>query len=398
MKDTRNTKAYIEKLKDIKLSESSRARMEKDLLSYAQFHSVRAGGDSRSIEQVPQRTSLLTRLFNLRLQHMTAALLIALMLTGGTTYAAQGAVPGDFLYPVKVEVTENIQSAIALSNEAEAKLQARLTEERLEEAEELASRGDLDAEASADLQTRIEAHYSEALKRSAEAEAEGDLETAATVRASLEGTFRTYASVLSQVGANEDTDATASLVNDITGYADATARATATAEVSADAKTDVEATLTAAGNMLSDLRTQLDRAQSEISAETHARITAQIEETASVYAQAEAYFRAEAYDRAYASAQEVMRMSNQVKAMITTALRLNIDISTDSLLDINGEASTQEDTSSQTRPAGTTEDDPDWSDTDTSADVETDTSVDTPLLDAEVNTDTSVRSNTGVSL
>ena len=111
-KDTQTTE-YIEKLKNLKLSSVSRERIKKNLESYAAFHSVRVAPEGRSIEQVPQRTTLLT-LFNLSKKPMTALLIAVLVVIGGgTSYAAQTAVPGDFLYPVKTEVNENIESAFA---------------------------------------------------------------------------------------------------------------------------------------------------------------------------------------------------------------------------------------------------------------------------------------------
>lgn len=60
MKKFTTTTEYTDQLKQLKLSESSRARMEKELGEYADFHAatppVRVEGDSRSREQVSQTT------------------------------------------------------------------------------------------------------------------------------------------------------------------------------------------------------------------------------------------------------------------------------------------------------------------------------------------------------
>lgn len=67
-KDIR-TSEYMKRLEGMKLSESSRSRIGDNLQGYAQFHAinegVRDGGDSRSIEQVPGRTSRITHILNL---------------------------------------------------------------------------------------------------------------------------------------------------------------------------------------------------------------------------------------------------------------------------------------------------------------------------------------------
>lgn len=162
-KDT-HTKEYLQKLASLKLSDSSRVRMEKNLLEYAQFHSVsdgvRVGEEVRSIEQVPLRTSL----FSLKRMYMPFVILFAVMITGGTSFAAQGAVPGDFLYTVKTEVNEPVRSAFAVGANAEAKLQTKIIAERIKEAEELKSEGKLEGKVAAKLAANIQTHVAKATK------------------------------------------------------------------------------------------------------------------------------------------------------------------------------------------------------------------------------------------
>lgn len=56
----------------------------------------------------------------------------------GMAAAAQGTMPGDLLYPVKIHVTETIQSAVAVSPQAQANVAAQQLQQRLDEAEQLA--------------------------------------------------------------------------------------------------------------------------------------------------------------------------------------------------------------------------------------------------------------------
>lgn len=254
----KNTNEYLEKLKGIKLSDSSRTRMKETLLTYARFHTVedavRVGEDSRSIGEASGDASFISQLFTLRLQHMAIALLIALMIGGGTTYAAEGALPGDFLYPVKVEFNENVESAFAFTNSSEAKLQADLAKERLMEAEQLATKGELSAEVSSDIRARLSEHYTEATDLSNKAEIEGDVETAAAVRASLLTTLRASVGVLTNLDATVDGNESTSLVNDVRTYADATAdaQATATAKINTDFKIKAGGLLDASVDVNSD--------------------------------------------------------------------------------------------------------------------------------------------------
>ncbi len=77
---------------------------------------------------------------------------------GGTSYAAQGALPGDVLYAVKIHVNEFVEAALATSPVAKAEVQAVLAERRVEEAQTLASRGMLTEVAATELQIRFDEH------------------------------------------------------------------------------------------------------------------------------------------------------------------------------------------------------------------------------------------------
>ncbi len=387
----KNIKEYAEKMRHMSLSEASRAKIRKNLEEYADFHTisegVRVGATNRSIERAPKHAHFGLRLLGLRLSNMTAVLLIALLIGGGTSYAAQGAVPGDTLYPIKVEFNENIQSAFAISNEAEAKLQARLVAERLQEAEELAVRGELDAEVSADIQSRVETHYKEASERSDTAQAEGDFEASATVHAELEGTFRTYANILSRIDGKVTNNGGASLVTELEGYADASerAQATATADVNTDASVDVEATVEQATGVVAKVGQQLARAKSKLSADAYARINAQFNEAVRAEAEARASFRAEKYRDAYTFAQKAIRVAKGVETLILSALRVQIDldVTTDGVLDARSHTNTEADSTTDVEGRN-------FSDH-TSVEGETNATLDTEIVDVDTRTNSNIR-------
>jgi hypothetical protein len=71
---------------------------------------------------------------------LVAALVVVVALGGGLAYAADGAVPGEPLYGLDRGL-ETVRLALAAQPEAKAQLWLSLTEERLQEAEELAQEG-----------------------------------------------------------------------------------------------------------------------------------------------------------------------------------------------------------------------------------------------------------------
>jgi len=71
----------------------------------------------------------------IRKNYMIPAIIIALLLatSGGTVAAAENSLPGDILYAVKLNVNEKVMSAAAVSDDAEADVQAKFVERRLQE-------------------------------------------------------------------------------------------------------------------------------------------------------------------------------------------------------------------------------------------------------------------------
>lgn len=408
MNDNRKIKEYLDKWKKVALSDSARRRIHENLLEYARFHGVEKGvrenEEGRSIKRVPQRAQIFNNFFKFNTRSMTALIVtLALVIGGGTSYAAERAVPGDLLYPVKVEINEEFKSALAFSNEAEAELHTQLMKERLEEAETLAARGELNAETSSELSARLKNHYEEAKIRSDQAEASGNYETSATVRASLEGALRTHADVLSNLNVRISGNDSGSLITDIRTYADAAAgaQATATANVSADTEADIHAMIERTGTLIAQVEAELTQARSEISAEAYARANTRLDQAAMAHAEAKSFIRAEAYQSAYTAIQTAIRVANEVETFIDSVLRLNleIDFSPEQTIDGILEGTLDEDiriTGENIRVDDSSDTNAD-TESDTGIDLEinatTDTDVDADIIDTDVETDTSVKSD-----
>ncbi len=86
------------------------------------------------------------------------AVALILVVGGGTAYAAEGALPGDILYSIKVSVNEPVSGAFAFTDEAKAGWHADIAEARLSEAEALADKGELTASTSDELAANFNEH------------------------------------------------------------------------------------------------------------------------------------------------------------------------------------------------------------------------------------------------
>ena len=134
------------------LAEDERERMRALLADYASFRPVARGGGTSAWAK-------LTRAAAAALPRPAFAFVTALAMlaatSGATVYAAEGTLPGDFLYPVKVNMTEPAVSALAPKGEARAAWQMQLAERRITEAAILANEGRLSARTEATLAARF---------------------------------------------------------------------------------------------------------------------------------------------------------------------------------------------------------------------------------------------------
>lgn len=123
-------------------------------------------------------------------------LLIIALLLGGTSIAAERAVPGNALYGVKININERVAGAFAISTEADADWHARAAERRLEEAEKLAAKGELTAEAKTEIQTNFMMHADMVHEGIAKLRADGDTEAVADVSTEFAATLREHEAII----------------------------------------------------------------------------------------------------------------------------------------------------------------------------------------------------------
>jgi hypothetical protein len=121
----------------------------------------------------------------------TLALTLVFVVGGGTAYAAQGALPGDTLYPVKRALNERVEAVFALSEMAKIKLDARLAARRLAEASALSREGRLSEETEQELAADFDKHAGDVLQSLAEDEARDPVEIR-TLAASFEDELLAY--------------------------------------------------------------------------------------------------------------------------------------------------------------------------------------------------------------
>lgn len=120
-----------------------------------------------------------------RFSMVALSLIIVVGAGGGTALAAESALPGDILYPVKINLNEKIRASLAIDVESKAKLEERLAERRLDELEKLVEQGRLTAEHEIKITTQFNDHKANMERNIVRLEATGKINQAANLRARL---------------------------------------------------------------------------------------------------------------------------------------------------------------------------------------------------------------------
>lgn len=306
MNKDKNINEYLEKWRGLTLSDSVRTKMEETLRDYASFHPVRVEEPGRFITQVPFGASLL----RLKFTTMPIAILLAVFLSAGTSFAAQSALPGDILYPVKTEVNENIRSAFTFGADAQATFEADLLEERLAEAKELQTEGKLSGEVAARVAAAIKTQAESTESANDDSSADVTVATDARVKVALQD-------FISLVGINS------AIATDISTQFSASTLSKGTISIEAFTA-DIKA-------RIASLRSVVAKHQTEMKATVKAELTAKLDTAAALTVQAATMSEAEARSTLTKAA----TLTGEVEATLSTLGQATVDTNTGIITDID---------------------------------------------------------------
>lgn len=329
------------------------------------------------------RYTVITIISQLIQKPMAVTLIIVLFLGGGSAWAAESSLPGDALYPVKIEVNERVRGWVAISEEADAQWQARATERRLEEVERLVIENRLDTNTRGEIEANFEAHAKRVHERLGQLEANGNIDAAVDVSSKFETSLRAHTAILERLS-REQESASAEIrpllirIRAETNTAAETRKDTEakiSARAHADVRTAAEGKLTAAENKITEVRSFMERSQVNAEAKVHAETRlAAAEETV---VEGKTRIEAEAYNEAFLLFQQALRIAQEAKLLITAEQNLDIRFQLDILPSFKSRTGTQS--------GGNTETD---SDTESNIKLEGSVHTNTETRPANSNTET----------
>ncbi len=174
------------------LNEKEKRQLRKNLVSFMQQN-------PRYIPDAEVEAFSLYRIFELAFPRFALGVLMFVGVGAGVTFASQASVPGDFLYPFKVNVYEPVVSKLATSDTSQAAWEARRAQNRLKEATKLAADSKLTVEAAADLRVQFQQHLEKAQRNIDTLEAKGNAEVATSIQTSLNTYLESNSSIVRRI-------------------------------------------------------------------------------------------------------------------------------------------------------------------------------------------------------
>jgi hypothetical protein len=203
----------FEKTRTLSLTDDERAVARQRVLSFIKTAAARKSGVERRIQwsDVALHPSL-----PLKLKYSMPILLILALLAsgGGVSYAAQGSLPGDTLYPVKISINEPVVGALRIGAQAQAQWNLTLAQTRLQEAERLAAQNKLTPQLQAQIATRLEKAVAAAQKNVAQLQKKNNEATAAQIDNDLETALQVHAAILTRLAERHQTEGTTQSIID----------------------------------------------------------------------------------------------------------------------------------------------------------------------------------------
>lgn len=188
---TDHTPHFLKRLKGVALSPNERLMMRERLAAYADMHPA--------LDPAASNNTVLAFFSSRRFSLYAGALMAVLIVTSGVTFAAEGSVPGESLYSLKVHVNEPVMTAFSPTATGQAKVAAEIATRRADEAVVLASRGRLTTEHQEYLSQEFESRLKIATRKTDELAQAGKSVEAATVKAMLAANIAGEAQALGAV-------------------------------------------------------------------------------------------------------------------------------------------------------------------------------------------------------
>lgn len=265
------------------------------------------------------------------------AISLAVFVFGGTSLAAEGTVPGDALYPMKVNVNEKIVEALQFTSESRAGYEAQVAERRLEEAAELAVSVGVESDDAEELSERFTEHAEMVKEKVRKLSEGGEVRAAADVASRFEASLRAHQAILKKLEARGGSvtkvgAAVRTTLDDVANVranleSSIAARGTAGDEREhRSSRSAVEKQQRSAIQGIQSLRARLASDQNLVASDSSVAVAAQLKVAEELAARSKVQADAGAYGEAFNLANRAVRLVEETRTLVEAEGRLKVDL------------------------------------------------------------------------
>ncbi|MEK7460562.1 MAG: hypothetical protein AAB628_03380 [Patescibacteria group bacterium] len=180
--------------KKTRLADSEKASIRQELIRYAEAHPA---------SYVPHAKSPFS--FHMRSKRvLSGTVLLGILLGGSLSFAAETALPGNILYPIKVNINEPARGALLVSEQEKADWDMRLVERRLAEIAKLSASENTSPEVQQLAEERL-AQYTDRVKKHIDKfDEQHDSEHANVTLGKFDDALRTHEQTLQRMNIEKD--------------------------------------------------------------------------------------------------------------------------------------------------------------------------------------------------
>ena len=265
---------------------------------------------------------------------LPAFIIIMLVLSGATTsFAANSALPGDSLYPIKVNVNEKVKVLLAVGTSANAKVAVSIAGERLKEVEKLAVKGKISPETKKEIKKNFIENATKVKTLVADLEAKGEATDAATINSEFESSLDAHNSILSEISNKdgENKEKVDEINSEVGAYLKDSVEVRTGQEnkvitsPEAEVKASADDSLKSATNKVADVETYIEN-KKDLSDEVKLKATDQLKVAKDLIVSGQTKLEAGSSGEAYVTLQKASRKAKDLKLVLDSSSELNLKV------------------------------------------------------------------------
>lgn len=191
--------------REIRLTGDEKSAMRQALVQFARENPIMHTAEAKHSRAVVSPYSFMRKARGLKI--LSATVIGGILIGGTVSFAAEGALPGNVLYPVKTEINERVRSMASVTPQAKAGWDVVLVERRLSEMKEVGLMETVSLETKEVARANVKKYTERAQKRIVELDDSDDDEGALMVAENLARILQAHETILLEdIDTNADDD------------------------------------------------------------------------------------------------------------------------------------------------------------------------------------------------